>query len=213
VTNLVSDPGAKRLAGADGVPWGGENRSSARVLAKSDRAKTVPGPTARALSGRELMPILSLSLFGPPAGCRRKEGSARLPVGEGAPGHGRLGAGSGGAHLAERLTGPARATAARAGRQSPSAPMEIQPERGCHAAVTRLYPPLARKRDRDRNGGASRLLLSSVGFVSFRAPIDSVVIQVGSLGSPRIPFCLFARASAWSERLENEAVDLGVMLQ
>jgi hypothetical protein len=136
-----------------------------------------------------------------------------LLVGEGAPSDGRLGAGSGGSHLAERLTGPATATAARADRQSPSAPMEIQPERGCHAAVTRLYPPLARKREHDRDGGASRLLLSSAAFVRFRAPIDSVVIQAGSLGSPRIPFCLFARALAWSEGLENEAVDLGAMLQ
>ena len=61
--------------------------------------------------------------------------------------------------------------------------------------------------------GAARLLLSLASLVSFRAPIDSVVIQAGSLGSPRISFCLFAMAAAWPERLENEAVDLGVMLQ
>ena len=32
--------------------------------------------------------------------------------------------------------------------------MEIQPGRGCHATVTRLYPPFVRKRDlgQDRKG-------------------------------------------------------------
>jgi hypothetical protein len=72
----------------------------------------------------------------------------------------------------------------RRGRQSPSRPMGIQPERACHRAVTRLYPPLARKRDRDRRAGPVRPLLSSADFVSFRAPIDSVM-DLG--GQPRRP--------------------------
>lgn len=71
-----------------------------------------------------------------------------------------------------------------AGRQSQAAKWGFQPERGCHRAVTRLYPPLARKRDRDRRAGAARLLLSSADFVSFRAPIDSVMDPGGQ---PRRP--------------------------
>ena len=91
--------------------------------------------------------------------------------------------------------------------------MGIQPERGCHLAVTRLYRPLARKRDRDRNGVPTRLLLSSAGFVSFRASIDSVVIQAGSLGSPRIPFLSLRQGFGLVGEIGNEAVDSGVMLQ
>jgi hypothetical protein len=70
------------------------------------------------------------------------------------------------------------------GRQSPSRLMGIQPERACHRAVTRLYPPLARKRDRAAGAGAAKLLLSSVDFVSFRASIDSVMDPGGR---PRRP--------------------------
>jgi hypothetical protein len=89
------------------------------------------------------------------------------------------------------ITEPARATEATEGRQSPSHQIWIQPERGCHRAVTRLYPPLARKRDRDRRVGTARLLLSSAGFVRFRAPIDSVTDPGGQPRQPTDPFLSF----------------------
>jgi hypothetical protein len=73
-------------------------------------------------------------------------------------------------------------------RHRPSRWIGIQPQRGCHPGVTRLYPPLARKRDRDGRAGASRLLLSSGGFVRFRAPIDSVVDPGGQPRRPKDPF-------------------------
>lgn len=97
--------------------------------------------------------------------------------------------------------------------QSPSCQIGIQPERGCHRVVTRLYRPLARKRDRAAGAGASRLLLSSAGFVSFRAPIDSVVDPGGQPRRPKDPFlslrCGFGPLGGW----KNETVDSEVALQ
>ncbi len=75
-----------------------------------------------------------------------------------------------------------------AGRRSPSRSVEIRLGGGCHRGVIRLYPPLARKRDRDRRAEASRLLLSSAGFASFRAPIDSVMDPGGQPRRPSDPF-------------------------
>ena len=60
--------------------------------------------------------------------------------------------------LACNAQGAGRADRQSSPRQSPSAQVEIQPERGCHAAVTRLYPPLARKRDHDRRRGGRKAL-------------------------------------------------------
>lgn len=100
---------------------------------------------------------------------------------------------------------PVSATGGRgAGRQSPSRQVGIQPERGCHHAVTRLYPPLARKRDRDRRAGAARLLLSSADFVSFRAPIDSIMDPGGRPRRPSdllLSFCCgLGPSKGWKSR-------------
>ena len=104
----------------------------------------------------------------------------------------------------ERLKGAARASRESPGRSSPSRQIGIQPERGCHRGVTRLYPPLARKRDRDRRAGTARLLLSSAGFVSFRAPIDSVMDPGGQPRRPTDPFlslrCGFGPLRGWKTR-------------
>ena len=94
--------------------------------------------------------------------------------------------------------------AAPCSHRSPSREIGIQPERGCHRAVTRLYPPLARKRDRDRTAGTARLLLSSAGFVSFRAPIDSVMDPGGQPRRPTDLFlslrCGFGPLKGWKTR-------------
>jgi hypothetical protein len=98
-------------------------------------------------------------------------------------------------------------------RRGPGRQIGIQPERGCHRDVTRLYPPLARKRDRDHKAGTTRLLLSSVGFVSFRAPIDSVTDPGGQPRRPADPFLSLRRGLAPVEEVENEVVDFGATLQ
>jgi hypothetical protein len=91
-----------------------------------------------------------------------------------------------------------------AATESPSRQIGIQPERGCHRAVTRLYPPLARKRDRDLGAGTARLLLSLAGFVKFRAPIDSVMDPGGQPRRPMDPFlslrCGFGPLKGWKTR-------------
>jgi hypothetical protein len=99
------------------------------------------------------------------------------------------------------------------GRESPSSYIEIQSERACHRVVTCLYPPLARKRDRDHGAGTTRLLLFSAGFVRFRAPIDSVMDPGGWLRRPSDPFLSLRHGSGPTEGSENETIDTGVMLQ
>lgn len=102
-------------------------------------------------------------------------------------------------------SGPGRCReglAAQAVDQNPPSPVEIQPGMGCHGPVIPLYPLLARKRGRDRRQGTERDLLFSVDLVSFRASIDSEVIQAGGLGGPRISCCLFVQALARSESLK-----------
>lgn len=72
--------------------------------------------------------------------------------------------------------------------RSPSRSVEIRLGGGCHRGVTRLYRPLARKRDRHRRAGTARLLHSSVGFGIFRAPIDSIMDPGGQPRRPTDPF-------------------------
>lgn len=71
----------------------------------------------------------------------------------------------------------------------------IQPKRGCHRTVTRLYPLLARKCDHIHRRWGCNALAFLVNFDNFRASIDSVVIQVGGLGGPGILLCLFVAIS------------------
>ncbi len=81
----------------------------------------------------------------------------------------------------------------------------------------RRHTPIsaARSETRSRPQGrdAARLLLSSAGFASFRAPIDSVMDPGGQPWRPTDPFlslrCGFGPLRGW----KNEAVDSEVMLQ
>jgi hypothetical protein len=86
---------------------------------------------------------------------------------------------------------------------NPHARIEIQPKGACHVAVTRLYPPLARKRDRDRRCGAARPLLSSVVFGRFRAPIDSVMDPGGQPRQPSDPFLSLRYGFGLAEKIEG----------
>jgi hypothetical protein len=80
---------------------------------------------------------------------------------------------------------------------------EIQPEEACHTSVIRLYPPLARKRDHDSRCGAARLLLSSVVFGRFRAPIDSVMDPGGQPRRPSDPFLSLRYGFGLAEKIEG----------
>jgi len=86
--------------------------------------------------------------------------------------------------------------------------VEIQPGRGCHRPVIRLYPPLARKRDRDRKPGTARPLLFSADFVSFRAPIDSVMDLGGRPRRPSDPFLSLAVAVGRCEKSGTKRLTL-----
>lgn len=96
-----------------------------------------------------------------------------------------------------RLCGPRPKRAVRAWRiphcralaaKSQSIGRDSSGAGGCHRSVMRLYPPLARKRDRSRWAGAAKLLHSSAGFGSFRAPIDSIMDPGGQPRRPTDPF-------------------------
>ena len=63
------------------------------------------------------------------------------------------------------------------------------------------------------SAGAARLLLSSARFVSFRAPIDSVMDPGGRPRRPKDSSLSFRHGLGRFEKAENEAVDSGVLLQ
>ena len=96
----------------------------------------------------------------------------------------------------------------------PSWNVEIQSEGGCHAAVTRLYPPLARKCDSGRNGGGFKPLAFSSGFAKFCGfnRLGDGFAKTLSSGASSLCFCLsngFGQLIDKSERL----VDAGFGLQ
>jgi hypothetical protein len=107
---------------------------------------------------------------------------------------------------------PRRWRRARAPRPKPSKPEPPARDSAGEGLSRRCHPPISAPRSETRSRPevrAAKLLLSSVGFVSFRAPIDSVMDPGGRPRRPKDLFCLFVAALAGSKGLETRRLTLG----